>query len=480
LPEGALRPSSSYALEVDYNIDSENNIDFSTTADATVESSMDVFVSADNTVQFDTDATQTQPAVLANADSTIELDAQTQELSTLGLDASSAVEFDGVSTGNVQVLVEADNTIQFDAAADLPAIVDVEASTSVEFSSEALDIVGTVDAGVVIHGSLLHQRGTEGLQGGSIELSTLILLSGLEQETPIGLVSSDETDVTQIYQIEGVGTTGLVETETIQINGRNLVQTLKSFVKLNRIIKTAGIPLVGNVTIQNPNTTILGVIYNHRDSGAGFETTDLISLGSDIHSSPNESWIFYEKFFLRNSSLDIINSFTLQETSDPDGCIDFAFDPVLNAFTTSINRTTRPGAIPPQNFNSLPKTINNFQPGDAMGVWLRIKMPAGNAINPKTIVFKAIADDMELLLQIMAPHAPSRLTANVLSRRAAEPLGGGLPLRFMELRGAQFVEQSFFEPDPVTFRNQFYYNTRLNKLFKKINSKPRPVWKQVR
>ncbi|MHC4791834.1 MAG: hypothetical protein ACYS8Y_10450 [Planctomycetota bacterium] len=465
LPSGNFVNSSSYILEVEYNADVANNIEFDITADVTVLSPGTIIADADVTVEFDSTPIQIQPAVLADADVTLELGTQAQELSILGLNVDSTVEFSPSATGSAELIRIAANIIEFDGVSNVPAVLDVVAETIVEFDVEAIERIGTVDAGIMVHGALLHQRGTEGLQGGSAELSTLILLSELAQETPIGFVSSDETDVSQVYQIEGVGTTGLIETEIIQLNGRNLVQTLRSFVKINRIVKTSGIPLVGNVTIQNPHTTILGVMYNHRDSGAGFETTDLISIGSDIHSSPNETWTYYEKFFIRNSSLDPIVNFTLQETADPNNCIDFALDPVVNAFTTSINRTTRPGAIPPQNFTSLPKTLNNFLPGDSIGVWLRIKMPAGNAINPKTLIFKAIADDMELLLQIMSPQTSSRLTANVLSRRAAEPLGGGLPLRFMELRGAQFVEQSFFEPDPTTFRSQFYYNTRLNKLY---------------
>ncbi|MHA2065094.1 MAG: hypothetical protein ACXABY_12025, partial [Candidatus Thorarchaeota archaeon] len=60
------------------------------------------------------------------------------------------------------------------------------------------------------------------------------------------------------------------------------------------------------------------------------------------------------------------------------------------------------------------------------------------------------------------------------------PIGGGNPHRFLELVGSKSVVESFYEPDPITFRDQFYYNARLNKLYKKINSQPSPVWKQVR
>lgn len=69
--------------------------------------------------------------------------------------------------------------------------------------------------------------------------------------------------------------------------------------------------------------------------------------------------------------------------------------------------------------------------------------------------------------------------ADILSKRANQPLGGSNPIRFIELYGAQEVLISFYEPDPATTRVNFYYNSRRNKLYQKLNTKPVPVWKQI-
>lgn len=44
---------------------------------------------------------------------------------------------------------------------------------------------------------------------------------------------------------------------------------------------------------------------------------------------------------------------------------------------------------------------------------------------------------------------------------------GGNPHRFIELFGGEMVECLWYEPDPNTSRSEFYYNTRLNKIFRK-------------
>jgi hypothetical protein len=42
--------------------------------------------------------------------------------------------------------------------------------------------------------------------------------------------------------------------------------------------------------------------------------------------------------------------------------------------------------------------------------------------------------------------------------------------RFVELAGGREVPIQFYEPDPNTFRLNYYYNSRLNILYKKVRS----------
>ena len=61
-------------------------------------------------------------------------------------------------------------------------------------------------------------------------------------------------------------------------------------------------------------------------------------------------------------------------------------------------------------------------------------------------------------------------TVESIQVRRGRPGGGGNPSRFVELAGGKAVLMLWHEPDPVTARTAYYYNTRQNKLFKKIHS----------
>lgn len=56
---------------------------------------------------------------------------------------------------------------------------------------------------------------------------------------------------------------------------------------------------------------------------------------------------------------------------------------------------------------------------------------------------------------------------DLLARRGT-PTPGYNPHRFVELFGGQLVPIYSYEPDPMTSRSDFYYNSRINQLFKRI------------
>lgn len=69
---------------------------------------------------------------------------------------------------------------------------------------------------------------------------------------------------------------------------------------------------------------------------------------------------------------------------------------------------------------------------------------------------------------------------DVDSRRHPYSIGGN-PHNFIELFGGDMVEMTAFEPDARTFRGEYYYNTVLNQLFRKITAtkagKKSSIWK---
>lgn len=67
---------------------------------------------------------------------------------------------------------------------------------------------------------------------------------------------------------------------------------------------------------------------------------------------------------------------------------------------------------------------------------------------------------------------------DLFDRRGPSTMGGN-PHRFVELFGGEIVSFSITEPDPQTFRGAYYYNTRQNRLFKKVTVGQAPFWKRI-
>jgi hypothetical protein len=67
-------------------------------------------------------------------------------------------------------------------------------------------------------------------------------------------------------------------------------------------------------------------------------------------------------------------------------------------------------------------------------------------------------------------------------RSAGGPIAGSdhVPVSFAELLvDIDSVPMHFVEPDPRTAREDYYYNTRLNKLYVKVKTEPVYVWRVV-
>ena len=66
----------------------------------------------------------------------------------------------------------------------------------------------------------------------------------------------------------------------------------------------------------------------------------------------------------------------------------------------------------------------------------------------------------------------------ILGRRSRYSFPG-FSHNFIELFHGKPVELLIFEPDPNTYRDGFYYNSRENRLFKKMRAGNLLVWKDV-
>lgn len=62
---------------------------------------------------------------------------------------------------------------------------------------------------------------------------------------------------------------------------------------------------------------------------------------------------------------------------------------------------------------------------------------------------------------------------DLLSRRGIKK-GGFNNIRFVELEGGRVIEPTAFEPDPRTYRGEYYYNAITNALYRKIVTRREP------
>jgi len=70
-----------------------------------------------------------------------------------------------------------------------------------------------------------------------------------------------------------------------------------------------------------------------------------------------------------------------------------------------------------------------------------------------------------------------------LNQRRGYPTKGHAPIWELETHGATIIEPTAFEPDPLTHRNDYYYNAITNTLYRRIiitqDSFKSAYWKKV-
>jgi len=110
----------------------------------------------------------------------------------------------------------------------------------------------------------------------------------------------------------------------------------------------------------------------------------------NIASQPNNDYTAYSKVFLKNTNTTyaLLNAAFI-ETADPTTYLTFALEDAINDSGTTTNRITAPTAleIGPSGFSNNTKTlleqtdagILDLDPGDSIGVWLKISIPSGAA-----------------------------------------------------------------------------------------------------
>lgn len=349
----------------------------------------------------------------------------------------------------------------------------VSAETTLALSASSI----LYNSSLTLYGAANHQEdNASNPQGGIIDTSKKLLLTPMPTASTITLVSSSQSDTDQAYLVEGLSPGRVSQSELVQLNGVTPVTTSRTFNKIYRVTKQSGSGLFGNVTVSS-NVDLGTLTY---ESIVDPEVTELIDFFSNIYGKASSETTYYEKFFIKNWMGIDLNNITISEyQSDANDAIQFAVSSgtdIVGSTSTSENRVTAPNVT----FFEKSATLATIPHDAEIAVWVKLTLAAGESINRNGWKIKVSSDEYNEIFDIIHPESPGSSYRDIVSQRNNHQIGGGTPIQFIELTGGVLVPQSFYEPDPSTYRYQFYYNARLNRLFKKLSTTPVPVWKAVR
>lgn len=209
-----------------------------------------------------------------------------------------------------------------------------------------------------------------GTSGGAIDTLRRIDFTQLAANDSLEAVSTSASD-TQNITIEARNAAGSVVSETKALNGTTVV----SFSTLGTVERVLKVELasaaVGTITVRRASSgpTVSQIPPGER----GF-----MAFARKIASDPSAAKDYYHKFFWKNThaSLSLLNA-VVKQNADPDARITHALATSVNDSGSVTNRTTSPGLTFDDNDKAVPGT--DLAAGAAIGVWLRVSLPAGDS-----------------------------------------------------------------------------------------------------
>ena len=209
------------------------------------------------------------------------------------------------------------------------------------------------------------------VSGGAIDPDTRVYFDPLSAMSALEVKSSSASDTTVQCTLRGRKSDGTLVSQTVTLSGTTAVP-FNTLPQVFRVLKVSlNADPVGTVTIQTVGGSLIvgtippgerGFLYFHREGTA----------------SPSAAIDFYYKIFLKNTngSAQSLTVPVVTEVADPVGRITFALAASNNDSGSVANRLTSPGLTFDSNPKNGPATL---APNDALGVWLKVTHPAGDA-----------------------------------------------------------------------------------------------------
>ena len=247
---------------------------------------------------------------------------------------------------------------------------------------------------LIIYGSANMRETDSSSQGGIVDTTTRIVFTDIVPSASVLKISSSASgDTSQTLTITGRDSSGAIVTDALSLNGTSTVTGTKSYERVLKIVLSG--TCAGTVTVidseGSPNTVVA------IEAGVTTIRRPFYNVSADATGGSPRN--FYEKIFVKNTNAtNALLSASIVEASDGTEAVsaDVTFDLEVtgNGGNTSTNRETAPAGadmLGSPTFNDTSKNMpgTDLGPGDAIGVWLKLNLPAGTAATNTTFTLRA-------------------------------------------------------------------------------------------
>jgi len=235
---------------------------------------------------------------------------------------------------------------------------------------------------IFLQSAVMPEADGTGSVGGAINNNGVVALTNLVSPTgTVEAVSSAAGDTTQTLTIYGFLASGVAASEAKTLNGTTDVEFTTAFKHVTKA--TLSGTTTGNITVRelSGGSDTIFVIPAGKTSWRG------IFLEAYSEESGGSQKIFYEKIFLKNTDdVSALINAAVQMT-DPTSKLAFGLATSKDDSGTTTNRLTAPAGV---TFGTSDASVptGNLLAGEAIGVWLRLTLDAGDSPVLNKITFK--------------------------------------------------------------------------------------------
>lgn len=245
------------------------------------------------------------------------------------------------------------------------------------------------DTDLVAYGAANYPEDESSSVGGAIDTDTKIVFTDIAATDSVEAVSSDNGDEMNVT-VRGRNAAGEIVTETKALTGTTPI-TFSTMGAIERFLSAQ--------IASDPSGTVIIRRATGDTEIARFEPggpKKVRRLFIEAFSDPDNAKEYHEKFFFKNEhgSLTGTHAEIVEPSSyspDDNETMEFAVEDAVDDNGTASNRLTEPSGITGDGFDNSDKAVpgDALAAGEAIGVWVKMTLPAGNAPVKSTYTLRA-------------------------------------------------------------------------------------------